>query len=115
MIDRTMIQQATVNILQNANKYSMPETSIYLDLRRENDSIEIEIKNTGSLIKPEDRNKVFDRFYRGNESAIRKKEGAGIGLYISKEIISAHQGNIRIDSNATENSTSFIIEIPIHE
>lgn len=114
-IDRSMIQQATINILQNAMKYAEPETPIYFLVKANKNMVEIEIKNIGPLIKPEDKNKVFERFYRGNQSAIRTKEGAGIGLYISKEIISAHHGNIRINSNEKERSTSFIIEIPIYE
>jgi len=114
-LDITMLKQAIVNILQNAIKYSDAGTEIVVAIQRVNQQLEITIKNQGPQIRQEERAKIFERFYRGNDPDVRKKEGTGIGLYISKEIIQAHQGSIRIESIKEDKATSFIIEIPIHE
>ncbi|MFT4565420.1 MAG: signal transduction histidine kinase [Saprospiraceae bacterium] len=114
-LDKSMIKQAVVNILQNAIKYAESESDIHVLVKEVNKKVEIEIRNKGPQIKFEERSEIFERFYRGNDPMVRNKEGTGIGLYISKEIIGAHRGDIKIRSNEQESMTSFIIELPIHE
>ncbi len=115
LLDRIMIKQATVNILQNAIKYAESGSEIQVHLGTSGEKVNILIRNIGPQIRSEEKHKIFERFYRGNDPVVRKKEGTGIGLYISKEIINAHRGDINIISNGNESATSFIIEIPIHE
>ena len=115
LTDQGLIKQATVNILQNAIKYAEAESTINVHVRDKNHLLEISITNQGPGITAEERSKIFERFYRGNDPAIRNKEGTGIGLYISKEIVTAHKGRIKVQSEEHQGTNSFIVEIPINE
>lgn len=110
--DRDMLQQLTVILLSNALKYSDEGGSITLSVRRgRRDGGEICVANTGDGIAPEDMDRIFDRFYRGDSSHNRETEGFGLGLSIAKNIVDAHKGKISVSSEAG-GETVFRVRIP---
>jgi len=91
-MDMVLMTQVLVNLLDNALKYSPPESNIEFSARVDDDSVAMEISDHGSGVPEEDLKRVFDKFYR-----IPVPEGAGgtgLGLAICKGIIEAHGGSI---------------------
>jgi signal transduction histidine kinase len=84
------LEQAIRNILNNAIKHVKPGGEISVELKSENGHPSILISNEGDPIPEEDLPHIFDSFYQGSN----KKSGAGLGLSISKHIISLHDGTI---------------------
>ncbi len=108
--DEQHLKQAIVNIIDNAIKYSVVEQPIMITLKKETKNISLRISNHGTPIDSRDKAKIFEKFYRVKKSDIREKEGTGIGLYISKEIIEAHHGVIDVHSAGGINH--FTIRLP---
>lgn len=107
------IKQAVGNIIDNAFKYANDPKTISVDLTCIQDSARITINNQGNPISKEDIKNIFNKFYRGNDAAVRTKEGTGIGLHLAQLIIEAHGGSIDIQSSQGINS--FIIQVPVNE
>ncbi len=108
-VDRRRVQQVVTNVLANAIRYA-PGSPIEIGLSRREDHLRIVIADHGPGIPEEYRARVFDRFAR-IDSATRQG-GFGLGLWIAREIVLAHQGSISIDSPAGRGST-FAIELPL--
>lgn len=109
-VDRERIEQVIINLLTNALKYGKHKP-VSVVLEEKTNAAHIQVKDQGMGIKPENQNIIFDRFQRlisPNEIS-----GLGIGLYISKEIVEAHEGKIWVDSDINKGST-FHVELPIH-
>ncbi len=95
--DMAMLKTCVVNILDNALKYSSPETQVRAVLSDPGDGgAQIEIIDQGGGIAEKDRQHVFDKYYRSSD--ISAQPGAGIGLYLVETIVKAHQGTISLDS-----------------
>ncbi len=111
LIDRLMMRQAIANILQNAVKYSYPDTSVDISYTTNTEIVQIFIRNQGIGIAQSNRDQLFKRFYRSVDGEIRKKEGTGIGLYISNEIVKAHKGYIRVEGERDKYAL-FVVNLP---
>ena len=98
-------------LMDNAIKNTPPKGKVFVNLSCEKNKIEIEIKNTGDGIPKEHIDKIFERFYRADDSRNRDSGGYGLGLSIAKSIVNEHNGNIYVKSNINE-YTSFIVELP---
>ena len=109
--DESMLKQLTVILLSNAFKYSDDKGRISLQLSRRGSGAELEVRNTGGGIRPEDKERIFERFYRGDLSHNRKTEGFGFGLSIAKSIVENHHGKIRVFSSP-QGETAFNVYIP---
>jgi len=95
--DRIFLRQALVNIIHNAVKYSPPGGSISVRVQAAPpDSVQVEIADTGPGIAPEHSARIFDRFYRVDESRSREFGGAGLGLSIAQWAVRVHGGDIRL-------------------
>lgn len=100
-----------INILvDNAIKNTPNKGIIYANLIYKRNTIEMEIKNTGEGISPENLDKVFERFYREDSSRTRARGGYGLGLAIAKSIVEKHDGEIYVKSNLGID-TSFIVKL----
>ncbi len=93
-LDSKWFKEAVINILENAIKYSYNNTNIEITIQKLEMFTKVDISNVGIGIQEEDFNKVFKRFYRG-ENAL-DKDGIGIGLYISNRILELHGGYISL-------------------
>jgi signal transduction histidine kinase len=97
--DRHRLRQLLLNLTDNAIKYNTTGGRISISLTRHNNTADLRIGNTGPGIPPEDRERVFDRFYRGSARQ-SDVEGSGLGLSIARWIASAHRGTISIREGA---------------
>jgi K+-sensing histidine kinase KdpD len=89
--------EAIFNIIDNAIKYSPKESEINISVTSYEMFTRIDIKDEGMGIKEEEMPKIFSRFYRGENTY--EEEGIGIGLYLSREIITKEDGYIKVSSN----------------
>lgn len=96
--DKHRLAQVIVILLDNAVKNTNENGEIVLSLYQQNGKKVITVYNTGHGITPLEKEKIFDRFYRGDSSRERKTGGYGLGLPIAKTIIDAHKGKILVDS-----------------
>ncbi len=111
--DRDKIGSVISNFLSNAVKYSPKASSIEIKCSRTDGRLIISVKDAGMGIKPQDMEKIFDRYYRVEASHTRHISGFGIGLYLSAEIIQRHNGEIWVESEPGNGST-FYFSIPIN-
>lgn len=92
--DRKWTVEAMANILENAVKYSEPKTAINVRVSYMPTSVLIEIEDEGIGIQEEELNNIFKRFFRGSKAKEMAKEGAGVGLYLARNIIEQQGGTI---------------------
>jgi signal transduction histidine kinase len=82
------------NLVDNAVRYTPEQGALEIRISRENNSLKVALTNDTKEIVPEDPSFLFERFYRGEQSRSRELGGAGIGLSIVKELVSAHGGSV---------------------
>ncbi|KQS35792.1 ATP-binding protein [Pedobacter sp. Leaf194] len=110
--DREKLSQVVHNLIGNAVKYSKMNTTITVAFAEfEPEKVRISVKDEGMGIDHEDRDQIFERYYRIKNPKMGSIAGFGIGLYLCKEIIDLHQGSIKVDSEIGVGST-FIVELP---
>lgn len=110
--DEMRIEQVIINFISNAIKYSPDNNEILVSVNICNDKLYFAVKDFGIGIQPEHQKNIFNKFYRADETSTRF-QGLGIGLYISQEIISRHQGKIGVNSNFGEGS-EFYFYLPVN-
>ncbi|MDF2949614.1 MAG: hypothetical protein K0R07_1651 [Sedimentibacter sp.] len=108
MGDIDYLKRIFVNILSNSIKYTNENGSVSVSLEQINDKIRIIVKDTGIGIPKEDLKFIFERFYRSDISRNRHTGGTGIGLTITKALVEAHEGTIKIDSEVGKGSRVII-------
>ncbi len=110
-MDRAGVTSVILNLVENAVKYAGEKKEITLSLSQKRFRIFFEVADCGLGIADEEKEKVFEKFYRvGNEDR-RKTKGTGLGLFIVREIVRAHNGQIFVKDNKPE-GTKFIIWLP---
>jgi two-component system phosphate regulon sensor histidine kinase PhoR len=111
-VDRDAMAQVVFNLLHNAVKYTGPDKQIRLRARRSGaKSVAIEVEDNGVGVRPQDRKRIFDRFYRADNLLSQRTDGAGLGLAISKRIVEAHGGRIEVESREGRGSV-FRVRLP---
>ncbi len=111
VIDSEAIAQAFINLLDNAVKYSGDATEIKVTLGQQNGFVTIAVRDFGIGIASEEREKVFEKFYRVGNVLVHDVKGSGLGLSIVKHVIEAHQGKVTVESELGKGST-FVIHLP---
>lgn len=111
--DRDMIIQVLTNLVNNAIKYT-EKGNITISTKQEDNTVHVIVRDTGTGIKAEDMQKLFQAFKQLDNARDKKGDGTGLGLAISKEIILAHKGKIWAESEAGKGS-SFHFILPIKE
>ena len=112
--DMAKIQQVLYNLIDNATKFSHNHTSIIIETNIQNEKVFISVKDSGIGIPSDSTKKIWERFYKTDQSRGRDKKGSGLGLAIVKDIIQAHNENINVIS--TEGvGTEFIFTLPLSE
>lgn len=111
-VDAELITQALHNLIDNALKYSPPNTQITIQSREVDGFIEIQVIDQGFGIKSEDRDHIFAKFYRSTSDDIRSIQGTGLGLYLVKYFVELHQGRVDFDSTPGL-GTKFRLVLPV--
>lgn len=109
--DMRKIQQVLYNLIDNAIKFSEPDSSIVIETTEKPDKIYVSVKDYGIGIPRQSLNKIWDRFYKTDLSRGKDKKGTGLGLSIVKEIMQAHHENINVISTEGVGS-EFIFTLP---
>ena len=105
------LHQVLVNLVSNAIKYSPEGTTVTLGARSEDGSVIIRVTDEGIGIPADMREKIFERFYRVDNTDRRLVGGAGLGLTLVREIVDAHHGKVWVESSVGRGST-FCVQVP---
>ena len=110
-VDQMRIGQVLGNLISNAVKYGDPDTEIGVRIEQHDTDVEIAVENRGPGIPPEDVEHLFHRFTRTEKARHSGVRGLGVGLYIAKELVVAHQGRIWVESTPGQ-TTTFHVALP---
>jgi len=110
--DHDKLEQVVTNLLHNAIKYTQPGGRITIAMQQEGTFLKTSIQDTGVGIPPEQQSKLFERFYRIEQEPSVTTNGTGLGLYIAKNLIEMHGGEIQVTSEAGHGS-EFSFTLPI--
>ena len=109
--DPTALQQVLGNLVENALKYSPEETKVVVTVRESEKESLFEVFDLGQGISPEQISTIFDRFRQADSTASRGSSGFGLGLYIVKNLVAAHHGDVEVASEVGVGST-FRVRLP---
>jgi two-component system phosphate regulon sensor histidine kinase PhoR len=105
------LEQAIINLVDNAIKYSDPGRAVRIAAAQEAQALLIRVSDEGTGIEAEHLPRLFERFYRVDKARSRKLGGTGLGLSIVKHIVQAHGGGVTVESTPGVGST-FTIRLP---
>jgi len=104
-INGPLLEQAVINLIDNAVKYSGPGSWVQVEAGKEDGQVEVRVRDQGVGIPQEHLPRLFERFYRVDPSRSRKVGGTGLGLAIVKHIAQAHGGKVAVESTPGQGST----------
>ena len=110
-LDRDMWEKIVLNLLSNALKFTFTG-SIRVDVRQQDDAVELSVADTGIGIPESELPRIFDRFHRVEGAKSRTHEGTGIGLALTHELVQLHGGTIRAESRVGA-GTQFVVRVPL--
>lgn len=105
--DKTLLQSLLINLIDNALKYSEKSLPIEVSLTKNETHIIIKVRDYGKGISEKDKKNIFKKFYRAGDEEIRTHIGTGLGLYLVKQIVDIHGGNIFVQNIPNEKGTLF--------
>jgi signal transduction histidine kinase len=109
----THLRRVLDNLIGNAVKFTPPQGTISVSVKQlPKDQVLLEVSDTGIGIPPDQRDRIFERFYQVDGSTKRRYPGTGLGLALVKEIIETYGGEVRVESEVGEGST-FAITLPV--
>lgn len=112
--DDRLLTRLFYNLIQNAYKYTEPGGKIRISLQAEQETINIQVQDSGIGIPENELPLIFERFYRTDKSRARESGGSGIGLALVKEIVLLHQGKISVASSVGQ-GTTFKVTLPVSD
>jgi len=114
LADPNAIAMAFFNLLDNSVKYSGDQKQIGVKIAQANGCIDLSVTDWGIGIPASEHQKIFEKFYRCDNAAVKKIRGSGIGLSITKHVAELHGGEVLVDSEPGKGST-FTLRIPIRQ
>jgi signal transduction histidine kinase len=111
-IDGDRIAQVIVNLVSNAVKYSPEESAVEVCVQQEQDGVLVQVRDHGKGIPEDQQAQIFETFYRTPDAEASTKQGLGLGLAISREIVERHEGKIWCESQPGKGS-SFFVKLPL--
>ena len=109
LVDHALIEQAVAKLLANAGSHTAPNLPIELDAEYTNENLLISVSDRGPGIPPEATERLFEKFYRGDD---RKTGGLGLGLSIARGLVEAHGGTLTVE-NRDGGGARFVIKLPV--
>jgi signal transduction histidine kinase len=106
-VDPLRVREVIANLLSNALRYTREHDTVAISTRRSGERIIVAVRDTGAGIAPDDLPRIFDRFYKG-----RTSHGSGLGLTIARNLVSAHGGTIRAESEP-DRGTTITFDLPV--
>ena len=103
-IDKTIFPSIFLNLFENAAKYSPENSMIKVILKQKGNGVVLSVSDEGTGITEEEKQKIFQKFYRVGSEDVRKTKGTGLGLYIVKYLVEKHNGTITIKNNSPKGS-----------
>lgn len=114
-VDNDLLRLALNQLLDNAIKYSQPESRIEVSVTQSGAGTEIRVRNNGSTIPAAEQEMIFQRFYRGARQR-HIAPGSGLGLYVARKIAIAHGGTLTVDARAAQDEgVTFLMTLPRSE
>jgi two-component system heavy metal sensor histidine kinase CusS len=110
--DRDLLVQVLQNLVGNAIKYNLPKGWLRLQAECQEKRVIVKIVNSSQDISLSERDRIFERFHRGDSNQIQKIAGSGLGLSLAREIARAHGGDIQLEA-AILGQTAFILSLPV--
>jgi signal transduction histidine kinase len=110
--DRNRVVQILTNLLSNAYKYTPEEGRIRVSVRQENGFVCCSVSDTGIGIDPEEQDRLFTKFFRSQNPAVRNVPGTGLGLAITRNLVELQGGRIWAESEPGKGST-FTFTLPV--
>jgi two-component system phosphate regulon sensor histidine kinase PhoR len=105
LVDKKRMTQVLINLMENAVKYGREKGNIYLGAEADKDFVTISVRDDGPGIDQEHLKRIFERFYRVEQSRNRAKGGSGLGLAIVKHIIELHGSKVQVVSKLNKGTT----------
>ncbi len=110
-VDATLLEQALINLIDNAVKYSPDNETVHVAAVQADDELQIRVRDHGPGIPQKHQPRIFERFFRVDKARSRKVGGTGLGLAIVKHISQVHGGRVTLESSSGRGST-FTIHLP---
>ena len=111
-VDREAMARSLLNLVNNSLKYSQDRKYIGVNLYRANGSVNLEVVDHGIGIPPQERSKIFEKFYRVGDPLVHNTKGSGLGLSLVRHIVQAHGGEVLVESTPGQGS-KFTISLPV--
>lgn len=110
--DREQIKWVLNNLIENGIRYTPEGGSVQLSFAALPERIQVMVRDTGIGITPQDRNNIFERFYRADNAIAKENKGNGLGLYIARTIATDHGGDLNFSPNESGPGTTFTLSLP---
>ncbi len=112
LADRDRLAEVLTNLIDNADKYSPPGTGITIEMQADQTEVKVSVRDHGRGLPPTDFERVFDKFYRSDNSDSQAAYGYGLGLFVCRRLIEAHGGRIWAE-NAPDGGAIFSFALPV--
>lgn len=113
IVDKSGLTSIIINLIENAAKYSNKDSLVRVIYKVFKNKLIIKVADQGIGIPDDEKNKIFDRFYRVGDEKVRKSKGTGIGLYLVKNLVGIYNGSIKVHDNRPK-GTIFDVVLPIN-
>ena len=111
--DKGQLGRVLDNLINNSLSYSAPPARLFIDVSTDLRRAVVRVEDSGIGIGDDEREQVFDRFYRGASPAVVRVPGVGLGLYISRQLAEHHGGSLVVESSDPETGTVFALDLPL--
>lgn len=109
--DQEALSQAVINLVNNAIKYSRDQKWVRVEVRRDGGAVHVAVSDRGIGIARDQQKRIFEKFYRAEDSLVHETKGSGLGLSLVRHIMEAHGGEVRVESASGRGST-FTLVLP---